>query len=307
MTAAPVAAPERPSFAAADYGLYAATVLLWGTTWLAVKYQVGTIDPQVSLAWRFLIAAPVMLAVAAATGTRLAFPARSHLRFAALGLLLFSTNFILFYHAAAFLVSGLLAVLFSLAAPINILFAAVLLGEPLRPRVLLGAALGLAGIGLLFGREIADAELGGGAAAALALGLLGTISFCLGNIVSLGNRRAGIPMLSSNAWGLVYGVAINAGVALLAGSPFAIEPTARYVLALLWLAVPGTVAAFWMYLALLARIGPDRAAYTTVLAPVLALVVSTVAEGYEWTAAGSAGLALVLAGNLLVLTRRRAG
>lgn len=298
-------APQRRAFAAADYGLYGATVLVWGTTWLAVKYQVGPVAPQVSLVWRFLIAAPILLALAAATGTRLAFPARLHLRFAALALLLFSTNFILFYNAAAFLVSGLLAVVFSLAAVINILFAVALLGEPLRPRVALGAALGLAGVGLLFLPEIVGADLGARAAVGLGLGVLGSVSFCLGNIVSLSNRRAGIPMLSSNVWGIVYGVAINAAVAVAAGSPFTIEPTARYVLALLWLAVPGTVAAFWMYLALLDRIGADRAAYTTVLAPVLALLVSTVVEGYEWTAAGGAGLVLVVIGNMLVLSRRR--
>jgi drug/metabolite transporter (DMT)-like permease len=110
-------------------------------------------------------------------------------------------------------------------------------------------------------------------------------------------------VLSANAWGVTYGVAVNALVALAAGSAFIVETTPRYVLSLLWLAIPGSVLAFWMYLALLGRIGADRAAYTTVLSPVLALLVSTVVEDYRWTPLAFAGLALVAAGNVLVLRR----
>jgi drug/metabolite transporter (DMT)-like permease len=113
-------------------------------------------------------------------------------------------------------------------------------------------------------------------------------------------------VLSANAWGVTYGVAVNAIVALAAGSAFVIEPTARYVLALLWLAIPGSVLAFWLYVTLLGRIGADRAGYTAVLAPVLALLVSTFVEDYRWSALAIVGLALVAIGNVLVLTRRRA-
>jgi drug/metabolite transporter (DMT)-like permease len=112
-------------------------------------------------------------------------------------------------------------------------------------------------------------------------------------------------VLSANAWGVTYGVAVNAAVALVAGSAFIIEPTMRYVLSLLWLAIPGSVLGFWMYLELLGRIGPDRAGYTAVLAPVFALLVSTFVEDYRWSAFSIAGLALVAAGNVLVLKRRR--
>ena len=128
------------TFAPGDFGLYAGTVLIWSTTWLALKFQLGVVDPQVSIVWRFLIAAPLMFLVCWLAGARIRFPLRMHLRFAALGLFLYSTNFILFYNAGHFVVSGLIAVIFSLASITNIALAALFLGEPLRPRVALGAA-----------------------------------------------------------------------------------------------------------------------------------------------------------------------
>jgi drug/metabolite transporter (DMT)-like permease len=226
-----------------------------------------------------------------------------HLRFAALGVFLYSTNFILFYNAGRFVVSGLVAVLFSLASLTNIALAVLVLGERLRPRVAFGALLGLAGVALLFLPEM-EAGFGAGPLIGMGLGILGCLSFSVGNMISARIQRQGVAVLSANAWGVSYGVAVNAAVALVAGSAFVIEPTQQYILSLLWLAIPGSVLAFWMYLALLGRIGPDRAAYTAVLSPVLALVVSTFVEDYRWSAWAILGLALVAAGNVLVLRRK---
>lgn len=297
--------PQR-AFDAADLALFAGTVLVWGTTWIALKFQLGTVDPQVSLLWRFLIAAPVMFVICRIAGLPLAFPLRTHLRFAAVGLFMFCLNFILFYNAGAFVVSGLLAVIFSLASVISIVLAMLFLKEPFRPRVALGALLGLAGVALLFSHEVTNTAFGIGALKGLGLGMVGALSFCLGSILSAGGQRAGVPVLSGSAWSMLYGVVGNFVAALVAGSAFAVEPTPRYLLALLWLAIPGTVVTFWMYLTLQARIGPDRAAYTAVLSPVLALLVSTLVEDFRWSAVAFAGLALVAAGNVLVLRRGRA-
>ena len=299
------ALPQRRALDAPDLSLFAGTVLIWSTTWLALKFQLGTVDPQVSIVWRFLIAAPLMFLVCKLAGAPLLFPWRMHLRFAALGLFLYSTNFILFYNAGYYVVSGLIAVIFSLASLTNIALGMLFLGEPLRLRVGLGALLGLCGVVLMFWREIDGGSLGGGALIGLGLGFLGCLSFSTGNVIAARVQRDGVPVLSANAWGVSYGVLVNATVALIAGSAFIIEPTPRYVLSLLWLAIPGSVLAFWMYLALLGRIGADRAGYTTVLSPVLALVVSTVVEDYRWSAPAIAGLVLVAAGNVLVLTRKK--
>ena len=304
MTTTTISAPSARAIAPGDFGLYAGTVLVWSTTWIAVKYQVGIVDPQVSILWRFLLAAPVMFLVCMIAGSPVRFPLRTHLRFATLGLFLFSTNFILFYNAGAYVVSGLLAVIFSLASIINIVLAVLFLGEPLRPRVVLGAALGLSGVALMFWPEISGSALGLDALKGLGLGFLGSLSFCIGNMLSMRSQAAGVPVLSANAWGVFYGAIVNFCAALIVGSAFTIEPTARYMLALLWLAIPGSVLAFWMYLALLGRIGADRAAYTTVLSPVLALLVSTFVEDYRWSALAVAGLVLVAAGNVLALRRK---
>ncbi len=303
------APPLRAPLAAGDYGLFAGTVFVWGTTWLALKLQLGTVDPQVSLVWRFLIAAPLMFLVCRLAGQPLRFTARMHLRFAALGLFLYSTNFILFYNAGHYVVSGLLSVIFSLASLTNIALAVFFLGEPLRLRVALGALLGLAGIVLMFQHELGGggpgANLGSGPLIGLGLGIFGCLSFSIGSVVAARVQRDGVSVLAANAWGITYGTGFSALFALAVGSAFIVEPTPRYILSLLWLAIPGSVLAFWMYLGLLGRIGADRAGYTTVLSPVLALLVSTVVEDYRWSAAALAGLVLVAAGNVLVLTRRR--
>ena len=293
--------PQR-TLAPLDFGLYAGTVLVWGTTWIALKYQLGEVDPQVSIVWRFLIAAPLLFLICRIAGAPIRFPPRTHLRFAALGLFLYSTNFILFYNAGAYVVSGLLSVIFSLASITNIVLAVIFLREKLRLHVALGALLGLGGVMLMFWPEVGGGFRRSGIVG-LGLGVLGCLSFSAGNIISAHIQRNGVKVLSATAWGLTYGILVNLVVALASGSEFIIEPTPRYVLSLLWLAVPGSVLAFWMYLALLGRIGADRAAYTTVLSPVLALLVSTLAEDYRWSALALAGLLLVGAGNVLVLKR----
>jgi drug/metabolite transporter (DMT)-like permease len=296
--------PPAPGLSPAAAGLYAGTVLIWSTTWLALKFQLGVVDPQVSLTWRFLIAAPVMFAICRVAGAPLRFPPRTHLRFAALGLFMFAANFFCMYHAGDYLVSGLLAVIFSLASVMTIGLSALVLGERLSPRILIGALIGLTGVAAMFLHEIDASALGVNALKGLAFGIAGSLAFSVGNIVAAGNRRENIPLLSANAWGMAYGVAINAAVALASGSPFIIEETPRYLLSLAWLAIPGTVLAFWMYVGLIERIGPDRAAYTTVLTPALALLVSTFAEDYRWSPLALLGLALVVIGNVLVLRRR---
>ena len=184
-----VAASPARAMVPADLALYAGTVLIWSTTWLALKFQLGTVDPQVSIVWRFSIAAPLMFLVCRIAGAPIRFPWRMHLRFAALGLFLYSTNFILFYNAGKFVVSGLLSVIFSLAAVTNIALAVLFLGEPLRPRVALGALIGLAGMALMFWHEIGRGEIGLGGSdfgplVGLALGFLGCLSFSTGNILS---------------------------------------------------------------------------------------------------------------------------
>jgi len=308
----PAAEPASPAagraFTLADYGLYLLTVFAWGTSWLALKWQVGVVAPPVSLVWRFSIAVLIMFGWCLIARQPMRFPLRTHIRFAALGLFLFCANFMLMYFSALYLLSGMLAVIFSFAAIVNILLANLVLGDPVRPRVAIGAVIGIAGLSALFWPEISAVGPSTGANGALiglGLGIVATFSFGIGNMVSAGNQRSGIPLLPASAYGMAYGTTFSAIFAVVSGSAFIIEPTARYLGGLLWLSILSTVIAFWAYLTLLGRIGPDRVGYTTVLFPIVALAISTVVEGYAWTLPAAGGVVLVGIGNLLVLTRRR--
>src|SRR5829696_4958807 len=266
--------------APADLGLYAVTVFVWGTSWIALKAQLGEVSPEVSTLWRFLLAAPLMWLWAAARGDTLAYPAADHRRFAAAGALMFSSNFVLFLYGGQYLPSGLLAVVFSLVSILNLLLGAAFLGQPIVPRVAVGGAL----VGLAFC-------------------LAGTLSFCAGNLVSTAIQRRGVPLLAATAWGMTYGVAALAAIVLVRGQPVIVEWTPRYLGATLYLALFASVVAFASYLTLLRRIGAARAGYATVLFPIVALAVSTLVEGYRWTLAAILGAALALAANVLVLRR----
>ena len=287
-----------------DYILYAVTIFTWGSSWFAMHLQLGVVAPVVSLFWRFSGAALLMLVLAWVRGQPLRFSLRQHVWFAALGTCLFSTKLLMYYTAGLTVNSGLLAVFFSLAAIVNPLMAAVVLKQPLQPRLLLAALVGIIGVALMFGP---DALLNNkdGVGHGLLLAAMGTLLFSSGNMISGRIQYRGISVLSANAWGMVYGSVVLGLVAVVSGRPFIIEPTLTYMGSLLWTIVFSSVIAFFVYLTLLGRIGAARISYTTVLFPVLALLISTVFENYEWTPLGLVGLCFVIAGNLMVMRRRK--
>lgn len=287
-----------------DYGLYAATVLAWGFSWIAMKGQISPVAPEVSVFWRFVLAAAGMMAWAKYRGHALSFPLKDHLRFAGLGVLMFSTNFTLFYYGSTYLPSGLLAVVFSTASIFNLFLGLVLFGQ--RPHVMALAAglLGFAGVGLMFWPQLSGAEFNGEALLGLGLCVCGTLSFCLGNMLSADTQRRGIGVMPATAWGMVYGAIFLALVCTVRGQAFVLEWTPVYLVSLVYLAIIASVVAFASYLTLLGRIGATRAGYATVLFPVVALSVSTFFEGYHWTPFAACGLLFVLVGNALMLRAR---
>lgn len=286
-----------------DAGLYMTVVLIWGSTWYAISLQVGMVSPVVSLAYRFAIAAPLMFIWVLRRGQSLRFSGREHLIFAGLGLTLFCCNFVAMYYAALSVTSGLLAVVFSSASIMNIINGALWLKAPAQRRQVLGALLGVAGIGLIFKPEFGADFSAGPVLGGLGLALLGTWFFSMGNMLSAHAQRRKIPVLPATAWGMLYGTGLLILFALVLGHEFSFDPRPGYGLSLIYLAVIGSVAAFSAYLVLLGRIGPAAAAYSTVLFPVVALVISTLFEGYEWSLWAAAGLALVAAGNVIILKR----
>jgi len=200
--------------------------------------------------------------------------------------------------------SGLLAVIFSIASVFNLLMGAALFRDRIDGRLALAALMGCAGIALMFWPEIIKTEFDQHALIGLAFGVTGTLCFCAGNMVSGSNQRRGLGVVSANLWGMIYGAVFMGAIALLGDRDFHIDWSPAYVLSLLWLAIIASVIAFASYLTLLGRIGATRAGYATVMFPVIALAISTVVEGYEWTIPALLGLVAVLAGNLLVLTGR---
>ena len=286
-------------------GLYLSAVLIWGSTWFAIKFQLGVVAPEVSLVYRFGLAALILLLFCLATGRSLAYSWREHGFIALQGLFLFSTNYLIFYWATGLLTSGIVALLFSTVILMNIVNGALFRREPMRPRVMAGASVGIVGIAAIFWSEVSGISDNADAWRGLWMCLLATWFASLGNIVSARNQQHRIPVIQTNAWGMAYGALIMLVYALFSGVPFDYDPAFAYSVSLLYLAVFGSILAFGCYLTLVGRIGADRAAYAAVLFPVIALGLSTLFEDYQWTLRAVCGFALVLLGNYIVLSRAR--
>ena len=283
--------------------LYGLTVLFWGTSWIAITFQLGVVEPEVSIVYRFALAAAVLMGWCWFRGLPMRFGLRAHAVMVLQGALLFSLNYILFYFAVGFIPSGLASVTFSTIVGWNIMFLALFFGTPVRGRVVVGAAFGLLGMVMVFWRDVSALDLAAGGLIGFGLALPATVIVSLGNMVSVRLQRSGLPVVQTTAYGVFYGCALTALVALGRGLPFAFEDTALYAGSLVFLAVFPTVLGFVFYLTLLGRLGADRAAYATVLFPIIALTLSTFYEDFEWTALSLAGVAVVLAGNVIVLGR----
>jgi drug/metabolite transporter (DMT)-like permease len=285
--------------------LYSLTVLIWGTTWIAIKYQLGEVAVLASIGHRFALASLLMWLLLWVTGRLQVLP-RRHQPFLILqGLCLFCGNFYFVYSAELVLTSGLVAVVFGTLMFANVVNSALFLRLPVRPQVVLGGLVGLAGIGLVFWRELRAFDLTDRTFVAVLYCLAGTWLASFGNIIAARNSLQQVPLLPATAWAMSYGTAATYGVALLTGTPITIAWQPSYLLALAFLSVFGSVVAFWAYLTLIGRIGADRAGYANLLFPLVALGISTALEGYRWTLLAAVGIALVLAGNWLALASNR--
>ncbi|QEX19712.1 hypothetical protein FRZ44_50270 [Hypericibacter terrae] len=283
--------------------LYVVTVAIWGTSWFAMRFQLGSVPELQSIAYRFLLASAILILWCLATRRRLRFGWRDHLFCAIQGTTLFWFNYFLFYLAASRIPSGLMAVCFSTIVMMNIAGGAIFFGTRAERRVWIGALLGMAGLGLVFLPEIVGIEFSRAHLEGLILSLVATFSASLGNMVSVRHKRASMPVVESNALGMGYGALLGLVAAGLFSSPYRFDWQPTFLLSLAYLAFFASVIGFGSYLTLVQRIGADRAAYASVLFPLLALLLSTLFEGYRWTLLAGLGILLVLAGNLLVLLR----
>lgn len=285
--------------------LFTACVAIWGTTWLAITFQLGKVPPEASIGWRFGIAALIVAAVCRARGRPLRFPASVHGLLALLGLFMFCLSYLFVYHAETILVSGLVAVGYSASPLVNMAVSWAAFRTAPSRRLAAGGLLGLAGVTLVFWPEMARFPSGGPAVAGVALTAGAVVFSSIGNVFATLLERRGLDVWQRMAWAMGYGAAGCLAAALLRGEPLAFEWTGPYVGSLLYLAVLGSVVAFSAYLTLLERAGAARVGYVGVMVPIVALAVSGVFEGFGWTALTVLGILLAVAGNLLMLRRAR--
>jgi drug/metabolite transporter (DMT)-like permease len=283
--------------------LFSTPVLIWGSTWLAIRYQLGSVDPLLSVAYRFLAAGALMLAYCWFRGVALRLGASAHAFVALQGLFLFGINYWLVYESERWLPSGLVAVVFSGLMFANALNGWVFLGNPIRSRVLLGGVLGLGGVTAIFGEDLLQFSVTNESLGALGLALGSVYLASLGNTLSARNQRAGMTVLQTNTLGMLYGGAAMMLVSVGLGKPFALDLSFSYLASFVYLTIFGSIVAFTCFLTLLGRIGADKAAYVALLMPVIALALTTLFEGYRWTFSAAIGVVLVLLGNFLALRK----
>ena len=274
---------------------------IWCSTWIAITFQLGRVAPEASVFYRFLAASLVVFAYCLARRLPLRYPLREHLWIALLGVAMFSVSYIFVYYAEAHVVSGLVAVGYSASPLLGMLGMRLFFGTPMTGKVALGSALGIGGITLVFWPEFArlqdDRETGLGAL----FTALAVVVSTLGSMVAHRNQAAKLPLWQSMAWGMLYGALFSLAVTFATGKTLAFEATPAYILSLLYLAILGSVVAFAGFLTLLQRIGAARAGYIGVMVPIVALVVSAAFEGFRWQALTWLGIAVSVAGNVIVL------
>lgn len=280
--------------------LYFSTVLIWGTTWLAIAFQIGDAPVTLSVSYRFGLAAVVLMLLLVLKGVSLKISKKNHLFALSLGGFLFSTNFICFYYATYYIPSGLNAVIFSLAPLLNAFNGWLFFRNTPDKRVIQGGIVGVIGVLLLFLPQILSTETNQLAIFGLVLSLAGTYCFSCGNFISSKAQSLHMPLLPTTAWGMAYGSGFLLILTVAMGNEILLPMDKDYLLSLLYLAIFGSVIGFNTYLLLVGRIGPQKAAYCTVLFPIIALMLSTWFEGYEWEWPAVLGVVMVIMGNLRV-------
>ena len=283
--------------------LFAIATLIWGSTWLAITFQLGVVAAEISVAYRFALASAVLAIWCRATGRSLAFSRRDHTFLAAQGVLMFGANYVAIYEAERYLTSGLVAVLFSTIVFTNPIGMRIAYGVPIARRTLFAAALGVVGVVLLFLPELLTIQSSRSVALGIAFGLAGTLLATGGNVIAVRNHDASVGILEGTVWGMAWGAATAAFIAAVTGASWAFDARPAYVLSLAYLAVFGSIVAFGAYFALMKRVGVTLASYTGVTTPVIAVLLSTLFEGFAWTWTAVLGLALAAAGNFIALKR----
>jgi len=291
-------------FKSSSFWLFAGPSLIWGFTWFAITFQIQEIAPLQSVFYRFILATAIIYSYCKYKGYSILFDVKTNLLLAFLGFSNYSINYWLVYLAEIHLTSGLVAVMFGLLLFFNMLFGKIFLGNPLRTQVLLAGLIGIAGTTLIFHDDIFIKDNNKSSFIALGYVFCSVILASLGNIAAARLSQKKLNIIQINTVGMMYGTLILFLLVMFRNESmiFSIKPS--FILSLLYLSVFGSVIAFNLYLKLMVTVGPDKAAYTQIIIPIVAMLASTFFENYQWTIWSIAGVSLVIVGNWLVFGRK---
>jgi drug/metabolite transporter (DMT)-like permease len=281
--------------------LFAIPTLIWGSTWYVILYQFGGVSPEISIFYRFSLAALIAMGWAVWKKAPLNYDFSFHRIFILQGLFNFCLNYIFTYHSEKYIASGLVAATFSLLPMFNTIGLRFFFKEKTNLKTFISLFLGVVGLLFIFKDQFQDSSektlLG------IGLGLIATVFASLGNMANVKNTRQNIPIISSVSWGMVYGALFSLIIGLAQGQKLIIDPRPSYWGSLLYLSLFGTVICFFLYFELVKKIGAAKAGYTSIMIPVVALTISSVLENYSWTWTSITGMALCLSGQLMLLRR----
>jgi len=286
-----------------NVSIFAGCVLIWGTTWLAITYQLGAVAPEVSVSHRFLLAALVIAAWCRWRGLSLRFRPAEHAALALMGVAMYGLSYVCVYHAELHVASGLVAIGYSASPLLSAMGSRLFLRQPVSARTAAGSLFGILGITLVYWPEFGHLQESRNVALGALFTALAVLVSTAGGLLAQRNHQRKLHGWPTMAWSMGYGGLVSLAVALALGKPLSFDWSAGYLLSLAYLSVVGSVLAFGAYLTLLGRIGAARASYIGVMVPIVALAVSTAFEGFDWHALTFAGIAVSVAGNVLVLRR----
>jgi len=281
--------------------LFSIVALIWGTTWIAITYQLGETNPILSVAVRFALAAVILGGFCVLRGLSLRLPKHLHIKMAAAGLCLYGFEYSLLYLSQQYIVSALVALMSSGMIYVNVVLRRVILKKPIRMEVVIGAAFGMLGIGLIFYPEFAHIKADTLLVFGIALALASFLFAGLGNVLSERILDYGTPVIQMNFWAMSYGTLGIFCFALVSDVQWVLPTRWEYYLALTYLTVFGSVIAFGAYMKLIRQMGSDKTAYVVLVYPIVALSVSTVFEGYQWYLISLLGVVFVLLGNAIAM------
>ena len=283
--------------------LFIATLLCWGPTWYVIKFQLGIVDPMVSVFYRFFLASIIILFFCKFKNFRIQFSFKEHFFIAVLGILLFNINYVIFYLSTQYLISGFVALCFSSILFMNIINNIIFHRNLPSIMTILGGAIGTLGLIFIFYEEISNFTLSSTTSFGIFLGIIATYFASLGNLVSAYTSKIKLPVVPVTGYGMLYGSLSLFIYLLVIGTPFQFDFSISYNLSLIYLSVFGSVFGFSLYLTLIEKIGSNDAAYVAIIMPLIALLVSTIFENLLWNLNLIIGAVMIILGNILILRK----